>query len=278
MKLHKREPRPRLRSVDAMASPEVEKNPFSELEALLTPEIRTDLEKTPRPEQASAELILAAEVLNQALKRPIDIQWRDLAEQHTKHPEELVRLISGHPSLPEMDSFSVSLLAMSLRLFPQERNQAVVSDALWQKGIDFSASKEAQRKQTYQQKVELLFSLLILRPDKEKSIQEFVQGQDVFRIIWETKKVLSGGDATLAAQLMILNPEFILTEEEKQKFVQEFKEASTVDLIHPSLIGWANLAILLAPSVEVNSSGQVVLGKKQGKMAESKPLPSRLAV
>lgn len=272
MKIHQpREPKLHLRSIDTVTSPEVEENPYAELEALLTPEMRDRLERVIGIE--NYELISGmrdAMILNQAIQRPIQV---DLVRSRSTG-------IISHPhtySSSELNYQSLENMSSSLQLYPQERDQLDISDDIFDQWLKLLAEEEpkgtgAERFYTVTQ---MCTHLLHLRPDKFKELQELLRQKGWAREIWQEKKIKVGADAMSVAKLRVFEPDLVLTAEEKKGYVQAFKRVSKSALSTPTFHGWAALAMLLAPSIEVDAQGNIILGKVPKKLAGGHGLPLR---
>lgn len=252
-------------------------NPFARIQLLLADQDPRDLENSWEIENYQKDYFWAY-ILQQAVP---DLDFSDLERKMRqtfiwgfKSKDEIQAELEKN----EFDSSIIHTLAEYVSCYPEQRSTISIPDTVfnhWVKLLD-ERDRPGSESISAHEVVQTLFDLLILRPDQQAELQEYLHGHGWDEVLWMGKKIEVGAGTMAAAQVRVIEPRYKLTEEEKKAYLREYQEVKKIDILNPPISDWAALAILLSPEVEVSNQGRVVLKNNQRSMGENQPLPDRM--
>lgn len=287
-----RERRSRLKSTELGTAVESVENPYTDLENLLSPEVRAqfvrqlqefidahEMAYDSRRLEVFSTAAMAASILNQVLDEPaLPPQMQRKITGFVPDPSFLVDGLPKGKSL--IPYYTWNELAQVRIIFPEEAHLIKITDEEFQVGVDHLKDQPnliAQRAGMSDPEIgELFLALAILRPDKQAELMEALLDPQVCGFLFKTKDPDFGnGSSSIAAAARLVDPTYELSPTQRNKLLRSYREVMRDEIIGPKLFGMADLAILLAPKVTLTEQGQIILDKLAKKMAEPRPLPDR---
>lgn len=267
-------------SRDMLGEQHTEPNPFAELQLLFTPEVKESIEDPGQILRGEHRTQFAlAYVLQQAVPDLDFTRLQEVAKEEFVDWSALGGKISAELEKEIFDPSLIHLLALQVSCNPERRSEVSVPDQVfshWLRLLD-----ESDRRSTEQSSLviaTILFDLLILRPDKQTELQNYLHDHGWDEVLWRGKKIEANAYAFATAVVRVIEPRYSLTLQERKTYVREYAEAQQIPILAPSIQGWVALAILLSPEVEMSSQGRVRLKTPPQAVEQPKPLPPRMAI
>lgn len=281
--------RPRINSREVLVEPEVMDSAFRKLVELIELKRQEALKYLinqihivesgeyvfGNPSSVAYELN-AAQVLGQLFNQsiiPSELQQRALTtlRSSTFFPEFKQRV-----KQPRFQFHDLSPQASMVQLFPEDRATLGMTDEVFDEWL--RRFESYNDKQDGEQPYWLAY-LAQIRPDRKTECREMLQKigftqDDLGEEIWANREawIRAGHEDTPWALvgIRLLQPERCLNDSEKQSVLRGFHNGP--------LNEYVNLAILLAPRVDIDMNGRVNLLSNQKSMTRSPKLPDRLGV
>ncbi|MEK7539750.1 MAG: hypothetical protein AAB558_00700 [Patescibacteria group bacterium] len=269
----------RTRSQDMLGEQQSESNPIAELQFLFTPEVKERIEDPSQILSGEHRTQYAiAYILQQAIP---DLDFSRLEE--TTRAQLSTSLVFGSMIAAELqkDTFDpalIRILALDVSCAPERRSTVVIPDNVFNHWLQLLDQRDRSGDQSAFLVAQTLFDLLVLRPDKQADLQDYLHSHGWDEVLWRGKRIEVSAHALATAQVRVIEPRYSLTLQERKAYLREYAEAQQTPILAPSITGWAALAILLSPEVEMNSQGRVVLKNQKQAVDQLRPLPPRIVV
>lgn len=232
-----------------------------------------------------AHFVGAAQVLDQVFLRPVlplELKQQAIkAIRLSKHYKELKAKLRE----PGFDLQTFWFLAAVLQYFPEDRAALGITDQVIDEWL--SRFPRLDDNLSFEQKPFVLSYLAQIRPDRKAQCREMLQKigfsrGDLGEDLWAAKGVVLKSYKESTAEGLVgtrlLQPERSLNDGEKQTALRAFGGRNrALAGFGRSLSQYANIAILLAPRVEIDSSGKINLLTPKS-LSRSPKLPERPGV
>lgn len=229
-----------------------------------------------------AHFLGAALVLDQFFLKPVlppDLRQR--ATEKLWVPEK-IEYMKGRFKEPGFDQLALWLQTTLALSFPERRADLGITNQVIDGWI--SRFNGGNDQLTYEDKPKVLVYLAQLRPDRLAQCRQMLEkigynqadlGEETWLIKEQLMKKYNPSTAEALAGVRLLQPERSLIDEEKQAIFEAFaKRDVMVNQVGRPLNQYAQMAILLAPRVEIGTDGRILLSRSKF-IVPPQPLPDR---
>lgn len=283
MRIHRPRGEKRLqKSREVLAGPEDEDVSFVQLEELFQLDLATQLQETENHLRVMAKgrhepfldlsrKVAGAAILDQVFSQRVftpELQAQaDAALRASVLPEE----IRAGLLKPGLDLNLLQYLACVSQRYPELRSSLGITDKVFEEwAVRFSNRTDQLSDES---RPYALAHVAMLRPDRLAECQVLSLQQNT----WDHKErmLATYNEKSIIALTgtRLLQPERSLDETDKTRLLKGFSRRGSFGR---SLGQYGRVAILLAPKVEINGQGQIILGKLAKPTGAVRPLPERL--
>lgn len=289
MKLRRPEPRPRrVPTIETLRVLEREQDDLDRLFALwrnprlhqrIKRDIRGSMDTWTESKQLYfnlAEMVKDITLLNSAfgqsaVEEEIQEEARTLVRSHEIFREPLVKSGFAKAGTPRILFWS-DVVAV----FPEERSRIVVPDEIFIQWLE-KYSKDTKLFDSF--KAVLFARMAILKPEKMRLCRDKLLALQPN--LWGDRRNPSLRHIEPLAGYRILLPDLELSSEEKLKILDQLdpdSDQNDKSFFRIQLSHFAAAAILLAPKLEIDGLGNILIRPKSPDMRQTTPLPDRLQV
>lgn len=221
-----------------------------------------------------AEMVRDITLLNRAFGQPVVEekvveQARTLVRSHEIFHEPLTKSVLAKAGTPRILFWS-DVVAV----FPEQRSRIVIPDEVFVQWLE-KYSNDAKLIDSF--KAVLFARMAMLKPERILLCRDKLLA--LHPSLWRDRTHLTLGDIEPLAACRILLPDLELSSEEKSKVLDQLdldvnKNDGNLFRIRPS--HFAAAVILLAPKLEIDGFGTILVRPRSPDTRQTKPLPERL--